>query len=91
MLVRLAMLTALGFYAKHLFYKKAPVTTRKLESSLYQAHIDRAQNTLMRDDRSTPSSSISKQLSQMWFHQKAVFDHEAAEHPGVRLVAHAIL
>ena len=51
----------------------------------YQIHVDPAVKTTLRDDRLGATT-----LRGVYNHMKSQYMREAAEHPGVALVAHAI-
>ena len=91
-------MTALSVAGYHLL--KSP-TTDLLEEShkicnqkycapTYQIHVDRAQNTLMRDDRPGRMGSLSSQLLSAYKMSKHTYQQEANVSPGVALVAHAV-
>jgi hypothetical protein len=58
----------------------------------YQIYVDRALNTTLRDDRPAVSAGMTIDQGLRAAHSKmmATLAQETANHPGVRLVAHAI-
>ena len=97
-LPQIAAMTALSVVGYHLL--KSP-TTDLLEEShygcnhkycppTYQIQVDRAQNTLMRDDRSATMESVSSQLEAAYRLNEHTYAQEALKSPGVALVAHAV-
>ena len=98
MAVSLAATVAMAGMAYHLF--KSP-TTDLLEEShqmcnqkycppIYQVWVDKASNTLMRNDRPQTTGSVNSQLAAAYQLVKHTYEREAYLSPGVGLVAHAI-
>ena len=68
----------------------AKVCQEKYCEPLYQIHVDRPINTLMRDDRARPAVSLNNGIAAAYALSKDTYFAEAHMHPGVRLVAHAV-
>jgi hypothetical protein len=90
-------MTAVAMSAYYML--KAPAT-RATETSVgecqekycgEQIFVDRAINTLMRDDRAPSMNSIQSQLAATYRNSKRTLTEEAMQHPGVHLVAHTVL
>ena len=97
-LPQVAAVMALGLMGYHLF--KSPsrdlveeshqICNSKYCPPTYTIHVDRAQNTLMRDDRPATSGTVSNQLAATYRLNKHTYEQEALISPGVALVAHAV-
>ena len=92
MLPTLAAFGALGLAANILFSPSRDAARgvqltcqEKYCQPLYQIHVDKPVNTLMRDDRAS-----SKTLKAAYELSKQTYYEEAHTHPGVRLVAHTL-
>ena len=97
-LPQIAAIAALAVGSYHVF--KSPsrnlvedvqgVCNEKYCPPTYLIHVDKASNTLMRDDRPAAKGTVSSQLAAAYKLTKHTYEQEALNHPGVNLVAHAI-
>lgn len=95
-LPQIAAIVVLALSGYHLF---KPASVKATEAAVgtcqgthcSQIYVDRPVNTLMRDDRTTMTASLQNQLEATYRKSKNTYAAEASEHPGVHLVAHAVV
>ena len=95
-LPQIAALTAVALGTYHLFKPPAVKATETGVGACQSKycdtiHVDKAVNTLMRDDRAVQVESATRQLTASYNLNKRTYSAEATQHPGVQLVAHTVI